>query len=145
MLLPLLLYALLGLVVEVIYTACYAAAEAVVEQGAIDSRLQGHTYLWMMPIYGFGGLLFELIHRSLLSTHWTLRGLVYVVGIFVVEYLAGWLIERLTGTVPWDYSNRRWHIHGKIRLDYAPVWFCFGLFLEHASGWVHGAASGILG
>ena len=40
MLLPLLLYALLGLVVEVIYTACYAAAEAVVEQGVVEASKQ---------------------------------------------------------------------------------------------------------
>ena len=97
-----------------------------------------------MPIYGFGGLLFELVHQTVSPLHWTLRGLIYVAGIFVVEYIAGWIIERLTGTIPWDYSDRRWHLHGKIRLDYAPVWFCFGMFLEHASGWIHAAAAGIL-
>jgi uncharacterized membrane protein len=145
MLLHLLLYALLGLVVEVLYTAIYAAAEAIVDRLPIDGRLQGHTYLWMLPIYGLGGLLFEQVHTILASWHWTARGLLYALGIFLVEYLSGFVIEKLTGSIPWDYSKRRWHVHGKIRLDYLPVWFCFGLFLETATGWVHAAASGLMG
>ena len=143
--LRLLLYSLLGLVVEVVYTAVYGAAEAVVDKRPVDPKLTGHTYLWMLPIYGLGGLLFEQVYGAVLGWHWVARGLLYCVGIFLIEYLAGWVIEKLTGSVPWDYSRRRWHVHGKIRLDYLPVWFVFGLFLEHATGWVHGAATGILG
>ena len=145
MLLPILLYALLGLGVEVIYTAVYAAAEAAVDQTPVDGTLQGHTYLWMMPIYGLGGLLFEVVFRLVEGWHWSVRGLLYTIGIFAVEYVAGWVIEKMTGTIPWDYSERRWHVHGKIRLDYAPVWFCFGLFLERASLWIQSASTGILG
>ena len=145
MLLPILLYALLGLVVEVIYTAVYAAAEAAVDQTPVDPSLKGHTYLWMMPIYGLGGLLFEFVFHVVESHHWGVRGLIYTAGIFAVEYIAGWIIEQMTGSVPWDYSERRWHVQGKIRLDYAPVWFCFGLFLEKASHWIQATSIGLHG
>ena len=145
MVLHVLLYSVLGLVVEVVYTAVYGAAEALVNRRPLDRSLQGHTYLWMLPIYGFGGLHFELLYGAVLDWHWFFRGLLYGVCIFLIEYLAGWVIEKLSGAVPWDYSTRRWHIHGKIRLDYLPIWFLFGLFLEQASVWIHGAALGLMG
>jgi uncharacterized membrane protein len=145
MLIHLILYGLLGLLVEVVYTAVYAAAEAIVDRTEIDTKLRGHTYLWMAPVYGFGCLLFEQLHGAIFDWHWSLRLVFYAVLITLFEYLSGFLIEKLTGTIPWDYSARRWHIHGKIRLDYLPLWGCFGLFLEIATGWVHAAASGLMG
>lgn len=93
-------------------------------------RLQGHTYLWMFPIYGFGGLLFEPCHEALRGWPWLARGLVWTLAIFAVEYATGRLLRRLTGRCPWDYSYSRFHLHGFIRFDYAPVWFGFGLLLE---------------
>jgi len=84
----------------------------------------------MFPIYGGGGLLFELVHAAVGTWPWFGRGLVYMAGCFAVEYTSGWLIQRATGAIPWDYSHRRWQVHGLIRLDYAPVWFLFGLLLE---------------
>jgi uncharacterized membrane protein len=47
-----------------------------------------------------------------------------------VEYLTGWLIRKLTGRCPWDYSQFRGNIRGIITLEYAPVWFIFGLGFE---------------
>ena len=53
-----------------------------------------------------------------------------MLGIFAVEYAAGWALKRVTGRCPWDYSYARSSVHGYIRLDYAPVWFAFGMMLE---------------
>jgi uncharacterized membrane protein len=48
-----------------------------------------------------------------------------------VELVTGWLLERLTGRCPWDYSaTARWHWRGYTRFDYAPLWFLVGLALE---------------
>lgn len=90
----------------------------------------GHTYLWMLPIYGGGCMLFELAHAVVASYPWMVRGAIYMVGCFIFEYATGWMIKMISGTIPWDYSERRWHVHGLIRLDYAPLWFLFGLLLE---------------
>ena len=123
-------YGIFGWCTEIVWTAGSDAAEAAIARRPLDPRLAGKTYLWMFPIYAFGGLMFEVGHALVGDFAWPLRGLVYTVGIFAVEYLTGWLIQALTGTIPWDYSDRRWNVHGLIRLDYAPAWFAFGLLLE---------------
>jgi uncharacterized membrane protein len=84
----------------------------------------------MFFIYGGGVMLFEIAHAILAPFPWWLRGSVYMVGCFAVEYATGWIIKLLTGTIPWDYSAKRWQVHGLVRLDYAPAWFVFGLLLE---------------
>ncbi len=96
-----------------------------------DWRLRGTTYLWMFPIYGAISILYEPVHDSIRPWLWPARGVVYVLGFFVVEYAAGWLLKKLTGTCPWDYSrSSRYSVNGFIRLDYAPIWFLVGLGLE---------------
>ena len=125
-----LLYGIFGWCVEIVWTASFAVVEALAAGQRPDPRLAGNTYLWMLLIYGGGGLLFEIAHAVVAPLPWFLRGAIYMVGCFLVEYATGWLIMMLTGTIPWDYSARRWHVHGLIRLDYAPAWFAFGLILE---------------
>jgi uncharacterized membrane protein len=123
-------YGVFGWCAEIVWTAAYGVVGAIAAGRRLDARLMGHTYLWMLPIYGGGGLLFEVVHGAIAPYPWAVRGAIYMVGCFVVEYISGWLIKVASGTIPWDYSERRWHVHGLIRLDYAPVWFCFGLLLE---------------
>lgn len=123
-------YGVFGWCVEIVWTAGYAVGEALRAGRRPDPRLAGRTYLWMFPIYGGGGLLFERAHAAIAAWPWVARGAVYAAGCFAVEYASGWVIRALTGKIPWDYSYARWHVHGLIRLDYAPVWFVFGLLLE---------------
>ena len=55
---------------------------------------------------------------------------------FTIEYLTGWLLRNTLGVSPWDYSNSPFHVHGLIRLDYAPVWFVAGLAYEKVHDWL---------
>ncbi len=87
----------------------------------------------MLPIYGLAVFLFEPLHNFLRPYPWPLRGLVYVAGIYVVEFLTGWLLRIITGKCPWDYSQARFQFMGLVRWDYAPVWFGFCFALE----WLH--------
>lgn len=143
MLLRFVLYGLLGWCAEIVWTASYDAVAGTArapgdEAGRVPLsragrlRLAGRTYLWMLPIYGLAAVLFEPVHDAVRGLAWPVRGALYAAGIFVVEYVAGWLLERATGRCPWDYSYSRWSVHGYIRLDYAPVWFVVGLLLERA-------------
>jgi uncharacterized membrane protein len=136
-------YGLLGWCAEIVWTASYDAlsgrrrgvgdtVERVPISRAERLRLAGHTYLWMLPLYGLAALLFEPAHDAVRTLAWPLRGAIYATGIFAVEYAAGWLLRRTIGRCPWDYSYARASVHGLIRLDYAPVWFLFGLLLERA-------------
>jgi hypothetical protein len=123
-------YAMFGWCAEIVWTALYDVVVAVRARRGVDWRLAGRTYLWMFPIYGAGGLLFEHAHRLIGAWPWPARGAIYMLGCFAVEYVSGWAIRIATGKVPWDYSYARWNVQGVIRLDYAPVWFTFGMALE---------------
>jgi len=120
------LLASVGVGLEVAFTA---AANA---RGTGDLRLTGHSYAWMFPIYGLAYPLFALSWPVAGGLAWPVRGALYVVAIFAIEYAAGRLLRRVTGRCPWEDSYRasRWGIHGLIRLDYAAVWFVVALLFE---------------
>ena len=112
MLLRFFLYGLIGWCGEVIWTALYdgisgtarPAGDAVARRTLTTSerwRLEGRTYLWMLPIYGSSAFLFEPAHEALHGLPWLARGAIYMLGIFAVEYVAGWILKRATGRCPW--------------------------------------------
>src|SRR5262245_41968976 len=130
------LYGMLGWCTETCWTAAYEAISGTRKDPtrpglrvSMSRRerwlLAGHTYLWMFPIYALLAVAFEPAHDAVRGWPWPLRGLLWMVGLFVVEYGAGWLLRRLTGRCPWDYTYARTSVHGLIRLDYAPAWFLF--------------------
>ena len=111
----------IGWCVEILFTALQSLRRR-------DFRLLGTTSLWMFPIYGCGFLLiipFKIFqHCSFL-----IRGIIYSLCIFAGEYLSGNFLSKINAC-PWNYEKCRLHIHKIIRLDYAPLWFLLGLFLE---------------
>lgn len=121
-----LVYGILGWCLEIVWSA---AGERIRGKQS-DWRLLGHTSLWMFPLYGLLAPLYEPLHDAIRPWHWFMRGVVYLLGIWLVEYVAGWLLRRLTGKCPWDYSHLRGHLHGLVAWEYGPVWFAFGLVLE---------------
>lgn len=127
MLIRFVIYGLLGWCAEIVWTA--AREKATGRQKGW--KLRGTSYLWMFPIYGLLAPLYEPLHNAVRAWPWLARGGLYMLGFFAIEYAAGWLLRRLIGTCPWDYSRHsRWHVQGLIRLDYALVWFLAGLVLE---------------
>lgn len=111
----------IGWCVEILFTALQSLRRR-------DFRLVGTTSLWMFPIYGCGCLL-KLPYKIFRHCSFLLRGLVYVLCIFSGEYLSGHFLSKINAC-PWNYEKCRLHIHQIIRLDYAPLWFLLGLFLE---------------
>jgi len=96
-----------------------------------DRRLQGHSYLWMLPIYGSGGLLLERLHERLARSgvpRWA-RSLGYMAGIYAVEFGSASLLNRVIGEVPWRYLKGL-NVRGYVRLDYAPFWYGCGWLFE---------------
>lgn len=114
-----------GVALEVAFTALTDIRQS-------DRRLTGHSYLWMFPIYALVYPLLAVAWPVLEDVPWPVRGAVYVVAFFAVEYASGWLIRRLVGECPWEsgYLQARWGVHGLIRLDYAPAWFVVALIFE---------------
>lgn len=107
-----------------------------------------HTSLLMFPIYGMGALLGPIGRQvdlwigdgsggkgaALNPADQAVRhGMLYMVLIFIGEYLSGLLLRR-QGICPWDYTGCRSSINGLIRLDFAPLWFLTGLLFEQITG-----------
>lgn len=95
-----------------------------------DWRLVGTTYLWMFPIYGLLVILYEPVHDLIRDYPLIIRALIWAIGFTAVELISGWLIERVTGRCPWDYSDKRFAINAYIRWDFFVVWAIIGLALE---------------
>lgn len=118
------LFALLGLLMEVFFTATFAGIGG-------NINLRGHTSPWMMIDYGLLGVVLLPIKGALVSWGFPLaaRAFVYMVGIFVVEYVSG-LVFVAFGLKIWDYSHLPYNLHGQITLLYAPFWYALGLGVE---------------
>jgi uncharacterized membrane protein len=134
MLLRVLLFALLGLVFEVFFTDLGAML-----RGKIGRN--GNTSLLMMLDYGVLGLSVRPIAEALKRRRvpLTLRAVVYMFGIFFVEYTSGRLFTAC-GWEIWNYSGLKWNLHGQITLLYAPIWYCLGLGVEFLYGRVDACA-----
>ena len=118
------LVASLAMAMETVFVAIADLPEAQ------DWRLKGHTYVWMFPIYAtiYPGL--SWLYPRLAGWPFPARGLLYVALIYAVEYASGWAIRAAVGKCPWDYTGRKWAVHGLIRLDFAPAWFAASLVYE---------------
>lgn len=118
------LYGLGGWCGEVIFTAL---TDSLPKR---DWRLVGTTYLWMFPIYGSLAVLYEPVHDLIRPLPVLLRALIWSVSFTMIELISGWLLARITGRCPWDYSDKRFAINAYIRWDFFPVWAIIGLALE---------------
>ena len=124
MLIRYVLYGLGGWCGEVVFTALTNSLPK------RDWRLVGTTYLWMFPIYGLLAVFYEPVHDLIRDLPLLVRAIIWSIGFTTIELITGWLITRVTGRCPWDYSDRRFAINAYIRWDYFPIWAIIGLALE---------------
>jgi uncharacterized membrane protein len=124
MLIRYILYGLGGWCGEVVFTALTDSFPK------RDWRLVGTTYLWMFPIYGLLVVFYEPVHDLIRDLPALVRALIWSIGFTTVELVTGWLIARVSGRCPWDYSDKRFAINAYIRWDFFPVWAIIGLVLE---------------
>ncbi len=131
----LLVLACVGLALEVVFTAVvdYPTHK--------DLRLKGYTYLWMVPIYALVYPFCVMLYPRLSFYPMLIRGFMYMLLIYAVEYSSGWLLRRFVGECPWEkeYVKAKWNFHGLIRLDFAPAWIAAALLFE----WTYRVLRGI--
>ncbi|MBS1626017.1 MAG: hypothetical protein JST83_18500 [Bacteroidetes bacterium] len=125
------LWATLGLCTEIFFTAFTDLFNALSEHKAPDWSLTGHTYVWMIFIYGAGSVIFPFGHHHLKGFHLLLRIFIVAVGIFAIEFTSGFILDKILGRCPWQYSGP-FSILGYIRLDYLPAWMIFAYMIERA-------------
>jgi len=116
-----LLYGFVGWGIEVFWTGLGSLITG-------DLKLSGHSSLWMFFIYG-SAVFLEGIHDRIEQWPWFIRGIIWMLLIWGIEYISGFLLDALFGIQPWHYTGSL-AINGYIRLDFAPVWFAAGLAFE---------------
>ncbi len=133
--LRILFYACLGVAGEVVFTAVCARLGLVVTadldepEARAGWRLKGHSFVWMLPIYGLGLLGFEVVHDLVRAEPWLVRGLLYVALLYAIELGASAALVRLTGAHVWRWVGRG-SVGGHVHLAMAPLWLAATLVLE---------------
>ena len=100
-----LIYSAVGWLCESVY--CSVPARKFINRGFLNGPL--------CPIYGVGALLADAL---LTPVAWSLP-LLFLGGAIVtsvLEYFTGWLLETLFHAKWWDYSNKKWNLHGRVCL-----------------------------
>jgi len=127
LLLRFLIYGCLGWCGEIIFTAITDRLSG----QAKNWLLMGVTSLWYFPMYGSIAILYEPLHDLLRPQFFLIRAVAYLIGFWVIEYVGGWLIWKMAGHKPWDYTHSPGgSLHGLIRWNFIFVWPLYGLALE---------------
>lgn len=116
-----LIYGLVGWSMEIIWTGLHSMVTG-------DLTLQGYTSIWMFFIYGCA-IFLEPIHDTISRWRWPIRGLIWVVIIWGIEYTSGSIFVNVLGVSPWFYTGP-FAVDNLVRIDYAPAWFAAGLIFE---------------
>lgn len=95
-----------------------------------DRRLTGYTFLWMIPVYATGTILYVPIHSAIESWPGVVRVVFTAAYFYALEFGFGLLLKLLIGRCPWDYSYSRWSLLGVIRWDYAPSWLALAFLVD---------------
>ena len=119
------LYAIQGILYEMCFTAMFNFILI-----KPDIRLMGESSIWAIWMYGIGGLVNEYaVYNNMKHRHRMLRILANLVYTYAWEYGNGAALT-LLGACPWDYTERRWNVHGLITFEYVPAWIFAGLLHE---------------
>ncbi len=114
-------YGSLGICLEIFWTGF----RSLINQ---DYTMEGRTYIWMFFIYGLAVFL-EPIQEKIRGQNLILRGFIYMILIYIVEFLTGLLLRAFIGQCPWNYTGNG-SIDGLITISFVPLWFGLGLLLE---------------
>lgn len=75
-----------------------------------------------VPLYGFGAAFAAGVDMLLPADCTALRLAAFFLFLSALEYAAGWLMERIFNVKLWDYSDTRFHLHGRVSLTFSLAW-----------------------
>ena len=121
-----LIFAMMGLLLEVLEGVGHHALEG-------NWNLRGDTSFWMIFDYGLLGVVTMYLARPMIRWKFPLavRAFVYMIGIFIVEYVSGILFHWGMGLRVWDYSGMPYNLHGQIQIYFVVPWYLIGLSIEY--------------
>jgi len=113
-------YGITGWSMEIIWTGLHSFLTAI--WSCRIYKYLDALYLWFCSFSG-------TIHDIIKQWRWQIRGLIWVVIIWGIEYTSGLVLTNILGTAPWFYTGP-FAVDNLVRLDYAPAWFVAGLIFE---------------
>lgn len=75
-----------------------------------------------IPIYGIGAFLVLVLEHALQELPIALRLAAFGLVLTLLEYAAGYLSEKIFKLKLWDYSEYRFHLHGRVCLLFSLFW-----------------------
>lgn len=124
------IYAFLGWILETVYCS--------VRERRFVAR--GFLYGPVCPIYGVG-VLMMLCWFAPFTGQPLLFYAVATVCMSAWEYLVAWILETTTHIKYWDYSTRKFNLHGRICLSISLTW---GVLAYLVIFWIHPVVAGLV-
>jgi uncharacterized membrane protein len=82
-----------------------------------------------IPIYGFGAVFITVVAEEARSLPSAIAWVAFLLSPTALEYVSSLLLEKLFKLKLWDYSDRRFNLHGRICLQYALYWAVLAVVL----------------
>ena len=136
---PLFIFGLIGLCIEIIYRAFYGSMVGFYEDLSYMS-LMGYTSVWMVTVYGFGGMALSVINE--VPKYYNLKMIWQMLiggfALIVIELIFGVIFNICLGLYLWDYSDKFMNLWGQICLFNSVLWVIatpFFIFVCDYVGW----------
>jgi uncharacterized membrane protein/HD superfamily phosphodiesterase len=105
-------YSFMGWIIEVFY-------RSITQRQIINA---GFLFGPFIPIYGFGAAFIILLELVIKQWPITVKIVTYGIVLTVIEYIAGFILEKTFKLKLWDYSKNKFNIHGRICLLFSLCW-----------------------
>jgi len=112
------LYSFIGWIMETIYAS--TSKKKFINRGFLNGPF--------CPIYGFGAILIiqllTLLNNrlSIVSESILIKILLAIVLTTILEYITGYILEKLFNCKWWDYSNEQLNLKGRVCIKYSIFW-----------------------
>ena len=118
------IYCFMGWTLEVIY-------RSITQRKFVNA---GFLFGPFIPIYGLGAFVVIVMQHFFQSWHFVARFFIFGLTITFLEYIVGFLSEKIFKLSLWDYSDNRLNLHGRVCLHFSLFWtalaFAFLIFVH---------------
>ncbi len=108
-------YSFMGWIIEVVYRS--SKQKKLINAGFLLGPF--------IPIYGSGAAFIIILEYFLHPFNDLVKLLVYGIVLTLIEYVVGYLFEKIFRLKLWDYSDNAFNIHGRICLLFSVFWTVF--------------------
>ncbi len=112
------IYSFMGWIIEGVYRS--SKQKKLINAGFLNGPF--------IPIYGSGAALIIILEYFLQPFNVLVKLLVYGIVLTLIEYVVGYLFEKIFKLKLWDYSDSAFNLHGRICLLFSVFWTLLAFF-----------------